>query len=132
MTCFSGCENGNKTISCFPSSSINVTVDLNLPQFQNLASIGGWAYIGAGPLSGTRGLVIVRKNQNEFIVYDRNAPHICPTNNSTLEVRSDIYLYCPEDGAKWLLSSGQPMEVSERPPKIYPSQFIGNVVYIAY
>ncbi len=128
---FLQCENGNKTISCFPDSSINVTADLNLPQFQKLASVGGWVYIDAGPLSGTRGLILVRTGLYEFKAYDRNAPHICPGENTTLKVENEIYLYCPEDGAKWILRNGQSLEVTSTPPRSYHTQFSGSIVYIS-
>ncbi|MDR1876321.1 MAG: hypothetical protein LBQ84_01710 [Flavobacteriaceae bacterium] len=97
-----------------------------------MANISGWAYIDAGPLSGTRGLIIVRTGQYEFKAYDRNAPHICPGTNTTLEVINEIYLYCPEDKAKWILSTGQPLEVADRPPKTYNAQMVGNTVYISH
>ncbi|MDR2122767.1 MAG: hypothetical protein LBP34_06520 [Flavobacteriaceae bacterium] len=133
ISCFLSlyCENGNRTISCFPDSVINVTANLELPQFQSLASVGGWAYIKSGPSSGTRGLILVRTAQG-FKAYDRNAPHICPGMNTTLEVLNEIYLYCPEDKAKWILSTGQPLEVTDKPPKTYNAQLSGNTVYISY
>lgn len=129
---FIQCENGDKTIDCFPKSTINYQVNLDLPAYQNLAGINGWAYVPGGPLSGTNGLIIVRKSTYEFIAYDRNAPHICPTANSVLEVKDDIYIYCPEDNAKWILNSGQPLKVASISPKTYPTHLIGNTLYISY
>ncbi|MCT6869912.1 hypothetical protein [Apibacter sp.] len=129
---FIQCENGNKTISCFPNSSISFSADLNLPQFRNLASIGGYAYIEGGPLTGTNGLILVRISPNQFKAYDRNPPHICPGANTTLEVKNDIYLFCPEDGAKWILTTNQPLEVTDRSAKEYNAQLVGNTVIISY
>jgi nitrite reductase/ring-hydroxylating ferredoxin subunit len=129
---FIECENGNKTISCFPNSSISYSADLNLPQFQKLASIGGYASIEAGPLTGTNGLILVRIGTNQFKAYDRNPPHICPGSNTRLEVKDDIYLYCPEDGAKWILTTGQPLEIADRSAKEYNAQLVGNTVLISY
>lgn len=126
------CENGDKTMDCFPNSSISYQIRLDLPAYQNLASIGGWAYVPGGPTSGTNGLIVVRTGSYEFKAYDRNAPHICPTANSILEVKNDIYIYCPEDKAKWILSTGQPLEVASIPPKTYHAQLVGNTVYISY
>ncbi|WP_435526043.1 hypothetical protein [Chryseobacterium indoltheticum] len=55
----------------------------------------------------------------QFKVYDRNAPHLCPDNNTTLEVKSDNSIFCPKDNATWILISGQPTAVSSLPPKTY-------------
>lgn len=128
---FMQCENGNKTISCFPNSSISYSADLNLPQFQKLSGINGYAYIEAGPLTGTKGLILVRIDAIKFLAYDRNAPHICPGQYTRLEVKDDFYIYCPADGAKWSLTSGQPLEIADRAPKIYNAQLIGNTVIIS-
>lgn len=129
---FTHCTNGDKTISCFPNTSINVALDLGLPSNQNLASINGYVYVQAGPLSGTRGLIVINTSQG-FVAYDRNAPHICPSESSTLEVVDDFYILCPDDGAQWLFN-GQPIgdKAAGRPPKSYPAQLIGNMVYINY
>jgi nitrite reductase/ring-hydroxylating ferredoxin subunit len=132
LSFFTQCENGNKTISCFPNSSIRYSADLNLPQFQKLAGINGYVYIEAGPLTGTKGLILVKIGPNEFKAYDRNPPHICPGSNTGLVVKDDIYLYCPEDGAKWILTTGQPLEVANRSPKTYNAQLVGNMVIISY
>ena len=68
--------------------------------------------------SGTRGLIVVRSTTG-FKVYDRNAPHICPDHDTTLEVQNNIKIVCPKDGAEWILLTGQPTKISGLPPKTY-------------
>lgn len=117
----SSCRNHEDTVSCFPSIPINVTLDLNLAGYYDLQNTGGWMYIDELQ-SGTRGLIVVR-TVDGFKAYDRNAPHLCPDSNTTLEVKDGIKIICPKDGAEWMLLSGQPTAVANVPPKTYPAQY---------
>ena len=115
------CGNRQETVSCFPNSPINVVLNLSLPAYQNLQNVGGYIYVNEQS-SGTRGLIVVRTT-NSFKVYDRNAPHICPGNNTTLEVKDNIKVICPSDGAEWILITGEPINISKVPPKTYPTNY---------
>ncbi|MDY3536412.1 hypothetical protein PG275_00160 [Riemerella anatipestifer] len=115
---FNSCKNREEMVSCFPNTMINVTLNLNLPLYQKLTNIGGWIYVNEQN-SGTRGLILVRTGTATFKAYDRNAPHICPASDTTLEVKDDIKIVCPKDGAEWILLTGQPTKVSQVPPKNY-------------
>ncbi|WP_267405937.1 MULTISPECIES: hypothetical protein [unclassified Chryseobacterium] len=118
------CGSREDTVSCFPSSPINVTLNLNLPAYFNLNQVGGWVYIDEQQ-SGTRGLILVRASGTTFKAYDRNAPHICPDTNTTLEVKDNISILCPKDNTKWILLTGQPTDGSATslPPKTYPVNY---------
>ncbi|WP_415325458.1 hypothetical protein [Chryseobacterium sp. MMS23-Vi53] len=114
------CGSREDTVSCFPSNPINVTINLNLPAYNTLNQVGGWVYINEQQ-SNTRGLIIVRTNDSPaaFKAYDRNAPHICPDSNTTLEVKNGTSIICPKDNAQWILLTGQPTAVANVPPKTY-------------
>lgn len=128
------CGRTQDTVSCFPSNPINVTLNLNLPAYYDLNNTGGWIYINEQQ-SGTRGLIAVRTSGSTFKIYDRNAPHLCPDSNTTLEVKDDISIICPKDDAKWILLTGQPAnQVTGLPPKTYtynydPSSNVLNIYY---
>jgi len=126
------CGNRNDTVNCFPETAINVVLNLNLPAYFDLQTVGGWMYIDEQS-SGTRGLIVVRTT-NGFKVYDRNAPHICPENNTTLKVEENIKIICPKDGAEWILLTGQPTKIANLPPKTYPYTYDSstNVLTIYY
>lgn len=111
------CESRADTVSCFPSQIINVQLNLSLPAYANDLNTKGWIYINEQQ-SGTRGLILV-KTGTGFKVYDRNAPHLCPDTNTTLEVQNDIKIVCPKDGAEWILQDGTPIKGSGLPPKSY-------------
>lgn len=112
------CGNREDTVSCFPNNPINVTLNLNLPAYYALNQVGNWMYINEQQ-SGTRGLIVVRASDTTFRIYDRNAPHICPDNTTTLEVKDNIKVVCPKDNATWILLTGQPTAVANIPPKTY-------------
>ncbi|WP_347219530.1 hypothetical protein [Chryseobacterium sp.] len=114
------CGGREDTVNCFPSNPINVTLNLNLPAYNALNYDDGWIYVNEQQ-SGTRGLIIVRVG-NTFKIYDRNAPHLCPDNDTTLEVTKDnLSVLCPKDGTKWILRTGQPQDGAKTglPPKTY-------------
>lgn len=127
------CGSNNDTVSCFPSSPINVSLNLNLPAYFNLTQSQGWLYINEQQ-SGTRGLIVVRGSGNTFKVYDRNAPHLCPDSNTTLEVKDNISIVCPKDNATWILLTGNPTSGTPLPPKTYPYNYDAstNVLNIYY
>ena len=119
------CSNREETISCFPNTPINVVLYLNLPTYFTLQNVGGWIYVNEQQ-AGTRGLIVVRTT-NGFKVYDRNAPHLCPDNNTTLSVENDIKIVCPKDGAEWITITGEPTKIAQVPPKTYPYSYDTNV-----
>lgn len=121
----SSCSGRDNTVNCFPEQHINVQIDLNLPAYASKLDLNNWIYI-TEQQSGTRGLILVRTGtypDYKFKVYDRNAPHICPDVNTTLEVQGDIKLVCPKDNAEWILSTGEPIKVSGIPPKTYNAYY---------
>ncbi len=114
------CGSREDTVSCFPNSPINVSLNLNSPLYNNLNFVGQPIYIDEQQ-SGTRGLIVVRTGDTpaSFKVYDRNAPHLCPDTNTTLELKDNISIVCPKDNASWILITGQPTAVASVPPKTY-------------
>lgn len=120
---FKSCKRTEETVACFPNTSISVILNLNLPAYYNLNNAGGWVYLNEQS-SGTRGLIAVR-TAGGFKIYDRNAPHICPDTNTTLNVVDDIKIVCPKDNATWILITGEPAQnssgsvIASVPPKTY-------------
>ena len=115
------CNSREETVSCFPNVPINVVLNLNLPAYYDLQSTNGYIYVNEQQC-GTRGLIVV-KTTNGFKVYDRNAPHICPDNNTTLVVENNIKIVCPKDNASWILITGEPTNIAQIAPKTYHYNF---------
>jgi len=121
LTFNSSCSERNETVSCFPNATVSVQLNLNLPLYYALQNVGGWIYVDEVG-AGTRGLIVVRITSG-FKVYDRNAPHICPDTDTTLEVKNGTSVYCPKDNAEWILITGQPTAVANVSPKTYGYSF---------
>ena len=125
------CSSREDTVSCFPNEIINVQLNLTFPAYDNLNRMGGWIYINEQQ-SGTRGLIVVNTGTG-FKVYDRNAPHLCPDSNTTLEVQNNMKIVCPKDGAEWILTDGTPIKNTNMPPKTYPASYnIGSGILSVY
>ncbi|MDO4224989.1 MAG: hypothetical protein Q4C75_03765 [Bergeyella zoohelcum] len=118
------CGRTEDTVSCFPSAPINVSISLNsFLNYANNLNNNGWTYVDIQG-AGTRGLILVKTNSG-YRAYDRNAPHICPDNETTLMVEYP-YVICKKDNAKWILLTGEPNAVASLPLKSYPCYFDAN------
>lgn len=117
----SSCSEREETVRCFPDVPINVAININLPAYYDLQNVNGWIYLNEQQ-SGTRGLIVVRTT-NGFKIYDRNAPHICPEDDTTLVVENSIKITCPNDGSEWILITGEPIKVAQIAPKTYRYNF---------
>ncbi|MGB6082767.1 MAG: hypothetical protein WBF63_00975 [Moheibacter sp.] len=121
------CDSDDGQKSCNPEYMISASINVNLPLY-NEVETRGWTYVG-GEGTGTRGLILI-KTTSGYKAYDRNAPHICPTPDSTLEVVDDIKLYCPQDGAEWIMLTGEPILIADRAPRVYSAVRNGDIINI--
>lgn len=86
-----------------PYAYVNLTVYVNDPQNISLATAGGWKYFSGG----YRGLIIYRKSQAEFMIYDRACPVHPDESAALIEVdSSNIILKCPSCGSQFLFGDG--------------------------
>lgn len=128
MGIFLGCNDDDGQLNCNPQYTVFAVVNIGLPLYSNIET-RGWTYVD-GEGTGTKGIILVKTTNGTYKAYDRNAPHICPTTNSRLEVIDDIKIHCPEDGAEWILLTGQPIAVADRTPRTYAAVRNGNIVTI--
>ena len=61
----SGCRQRSHPV---PDIPFNINVDINLPTYSALQSIGSSAYID---LAGVKGIVVYRRSMDEFVAFDR-------------------------------------------------------------
>ena len=126
------CKDRDGTVSCFPKQYINFNLDLNFPSYNSLQHAGNWLYIDIDG-SGTKGVIIYNKG-TEFKIYDRNAPHLCPDENTTLEVIRDSSgfnkIHCKKDNSEWLLETGEPLKNTQVPPKTYRYTYENNILTV--
>lgn len=130
---FVSCNEDDGQKSCNPEYVISASININLPLYSELET-KGWTYVG-GEGTGTNGIIVVKLTNGSYKAYDRNAPHMCPTPNSQLQVIEDTKMYCPEDGAEWILLTGSPIENDEgfapdRSPRVYAAIKSGYIIDI--
>ena len=54
-----------------PYFSFNANINLTLPSYVDLQGVGGWAYVTG---VGSKGVVIYRQSQQNFVAFDRHSP----------------------------------------------------------
>lgn len=123
------CSDDDGQINCNPEYVVSTSININYPLYSELET-RGWTYV-SGEGTGTMGIVVVRQSNGSYKAFDRNAPHICPTGNSQLQVVDDIKLMCPEDGAEWILLTGEPIKIADRAPRLYRAERQGDLIVIS-
>ena len=72
----SGCDKNN--INPVPSIPFDMTIDINLPSYNDLINVGGYAFV----VGGSRGIIVYRRSIEEFVAFDRHSPEdeegVCP------------------------------------------------------
>lgn len=59
----------------YPNAVINFTIYPNSLQYQELNYVSGWLYLTPVPETTSRGIIVYRVSENEFLAYDRLAPN---------------------------------------------------------
>lgn len=96
---FMSCENENYN---FPQVDVNIYLYINNPEFFNVETPGGWMYLNGG----VGGILLYRKNLNEFIAYDR-ASTFNPTSKCQVTVGNDnIIINDPCSESQFLITDG--------------------------
>ncbi len=109
----------------------NVAVDIYLyttdPNFVPLNSIGGYTYLNGG----SKGIIVYRKSQTEFMAYDRHCTYNIPAGNQIVVDASGLIAKDAVCGSQFLLTDGS---VNKGPAvnllKRYQSAFDGTVLHI--
>jgi hypothetical protein len=108
-----------------PSIPFDMTIDINLPSYNALIGVGGYAYLNAG----SKGVIIYRRGIDEFVAFDRHSPAdpegICP---EALYPSSDNFLMLVDScsGATFSLFDGSPMSGSDFGLRQYQTLFNGT------
>lgn len=110
-----------------PYVPVDIYIYASDPQFINLSVVSGWEYI----TGGSQGLIVYRRNADEFAAYDRHVPYH-PEDNCVAEVDStQITISDPCSGSSWLLYDGN---VTRGPASLplhsYRTAFDGTVLHI--
>ncbi len=115
------CENQNYK---FPQVDVNLFLYINNPEFFNVENPGGWMYLYD---VGVGGILLYRKNFEEFIAYDR-ASTFNPTSDCQITVaEDDIILNDPCSDSQFLITDGSVIQgPANQPLKRYTTVYNGN------
>ena len=122
------------SISCkkdkevIPNVPIDIYVYTNDPQFIDLNAVGGWVYVAGG----SRGIIIYRKSNDEFMTYDRHCTY--QPNNSCARVEvnsSDIIAVDSCCGSQFVITDGSVSNgPASQPLRAYQNTYDGTVLHI--
>ncbi|MFH1005342.1 MAG: hypothetical protein V1781_07625 [Bacteroidota bacterium] len=109
----------------------NVYVDIYLystdPDFLQLNAIGGWIYISGG----SKGIIVFRKSQTEFMAYDRHCTYKTSDANQVAIDASNLIATDAVCGSKFLITDGSANQgPATIPLKYYQVIFDGTVLHI--
>lgn len=130
---------GHYTNPYLPSNPVNLTIDLNLPAYDDLRFANGSVIIRQNG-QGILGVVIFCLAEDLYVAYDIACPNhnIDPSCSAmNLEKRGSIYMLCscPEhpEPLKYSLITGTSMtEGAKYQMKPYPVSKRGNIITVNY
>lgn len=113
-----------------PFAHVNIYINPNSTFYYELNNQGGWIYLVAEKPS--RGILVYRVSQNEFMAYERTCPYDPLEPDARIEVEaSHITTACPVCESKFILLDGTPFDgPARRPLKQYRTSYNGNMLHI--
>ncbi|MBX7051725.1 MAG: hypothetical protein K1X54_06805 [Flavobacteriales bacterium] len=95
-----GCKDkGNYNVPYVP---VNITININQPDFFNLTVPTGWVYI----TGGSRGIIVYRKSESEFVAIERHSTYQ-PEDQCAVTVAGDgVLIDDPCSDSQWLIMDG--------------------------
>lgn len=120
---FASCKK-NKT-NPVPSIPFDITIDINLPSYNSLINVGGWAYVAGG----SKGIIVYRRSIEEFVAFDRHSPAdpdgLCP---EPLYTDPDNFLTLIDScsTARFSLYDGSPISGSDFGLRMYQTSYNGS------
>jgi hypothetical protein len=139
----SSCGNKNNINPNIPYGTIRIDIDPNSSFYQELNTVGGWTYVdngqpGVSITGNSRGVIIYRYTESEFMAYDRmppNYPNDCCTGNGlcTRLVVGDYYPMVKDtcNGNLYMLVDGSLFKGNGQYPLIrYSAVYDGGLLHI--
>ena len=108
-----------------PSIAFDLQIDLTLPSYQELNSVGGWAYVSGG----IKGIVVYRQSTDIFVAWERMSPedpdNVCST-PLTIDTTNFLQLNDACSGAKFSMYDGSPISGSDWGLRKYQTEWNGS------
>lgn len=123
FTVSSSCRKNNN-LNPVPSIPLDINININLPSYNALTGVGGWAYVEGG----SKGIVVYRRSIDEFVAFDRHSPANDGTCEQSLVANEDNFLQLDDlcSGATFSLYDGSPLSGSDFGLRMYLTFFDGS------
>lgn len=122
----SGCS---KEESQIPNVPVNITLYVSDPEFVDLNAVTGWAYL----TGGSRGILVYRKSNDEFMAYDRHCTYQPENPCGRIEMKPSSSFIAVDSccGSKFLITDGSVnTSPATQPLKQYQTDFDGTRLLI--
>lgn len=114
-----------------PSIAFEIQVDMNLPTYQELNNVGGWAYVNGG----IKGIVIYRQSVEVFVAWERMSPEdpemTCESGLVT-DSTNFLQLNDPCSNAVFSMYDGSPIANSNWGLRKYQAEWSGSNLLRVY
>ncbi len=124
-------SNFNNNNPYIPNYSVNLEINLNLPQFSNLKFVSNAVYVAD---QGARGIIVFNNSGNTFAAFDAACPNQALSSCSTMTIKGGTIAVCACDNAEYSLFSGQCIgtkcEGKQYPMKQYRVEVNGNIIRV--
>ena len=113
-----------------PYAYVNISIDLQDPEYINLQNVGGTEMITGG--YNNNGIVVYRSGIDEFKAYDRTCPYNIEDDCRVyIDSTSQVLVKCPCCGSKYELVYGSVVQTPAKVPlKEYNTSFNGDYLRI--
>ncbi len=102
--------------SVVPYVPVQFEINVNLPAYQALNAPSGWLYVSGG----SRGIIIYRLNNDEFMAYDRHSTYNIEDGCQVTVGEDNILISDPCSASQWLIIDGSvSVGPAERPLQQY-------------
>ena len=101
--CIISLNSCTKNQNIVPYVYVDQYINISLPSYSSLNSIGGWAYISGG----SRGIIIYRQSYDQFSAYDRHCTFNAdnPCGKATVD-STNSFVECACDSSRYQLFDG--------------------------
>jgi nitrite reductase/ring-hydroxylating ferredoxin subunit len=108
-----------------PNYSVNLNINLNLPEYSNLKFVSNAVYIYG---QGVRGIIVFNNSGKDYSAFDAACPNQALSSCSTMTIKG-INAICACDNAEYSLFSGQSAG-KQYPLKQYRVEVNGNMLHV--
>ena len=121
-----GCNSSDDGNTLLPNVPVNVTLNLNLPAYQDLLINNGSVFV---PGHGIKGIIVFRLSESSIFAWDAACPHISPSGCSTMTING-VKMVCNCDDTEFSLLDGSPLSGTQFSARQYRATKTGNSISI--